>query len=332
MALVGAGAMGVNHARVLRESKRARLAVVVDADVERARRLAGGRITASSELAAAYRCDAAIVATPTADHAATTRTLLDADIPVLVEKPLAHTLSDVRSILSRSEERGVPLACGFVERFNPVVRCAAELLDDEPIHVIAMRHSPPTNGRATASVVQDLLVHDIDLAARFAGGVPPVSVGGAAWTPPGGTVSELADATLRFPTGLVATLSASRVGQRKVRTISITTPSSAIELDLLRQDVTVYRHRGHEQLVDGALTYRTETMIDIPFVRHAGEPLALQLEHFLDLVDGRVDADDERAGLIVPHEIAATIEGGAVSPPAEIRPAREPQEAAVAGR
>jgi predicted dehydrogenase len=235
-----------------------------------------------------------------------------------VEKPLADDLGDVRSVLARAQARGLPMACGFVERFNPVVRCAADLLHDEPVHVLAVRHSPP-NGRATANVVQDLLIHDIDLAVRFAGGSPLARVTGAAWAPPGSQLSELADATLRFDHGMVATLSASRVGQRKVRAITVTTAAVAVELDLLRQDISVYRHRAHEQVVDDGLAYRTETVIDIPFVRHVGEPLALQLEHFLDLLEGRVDADEERASVLAPHVIAAAVEGQSLrSAPASV--------------
>ena len=80
-----------------------------------------------------------------------------------------------------------------------------------------------------------------------------------------------------------------------------------IELDLLRQDISVYRHVRHEQLGGASTTYRAETVIDIPFVRHAGEPLALQFEHFLDLVEGRADAEVERCRVLPAHELASRI-------------------------
>ncbi|HZU76913.1 MAG TPA: gfo/Idh/MocA family oxidoreductase, partial [Dehalococcoidia bacterium] len=78
------------------------------------------------------------------------------------------------------------------------------------------------------------------------------------------------------------------------------------EVDLLRQDLTVYHHRAHE--LTAGPTYRAETVMDVPFVRHRGEPLALQLQHFIDLLDGRVDADAERAGILPPHELAARVD------------------------
>jgi hypothetical protein len=91
-----------------------------------------------------------------------------------------------------------------------------------------------------------------------------------------------------------------------VRWQTIDTPTASYEVDLLRQDITVYRHRSHE--VAGTVRYRAETMIDIPFVRHAGEPLALQLNHFVSLIEGRCDAAAERQSILAPHEVAALVE------------------------
>jgi hypothetical protein len=81
-----------------------------------------------------------------------------------------------------------------------------------------------------------------------------------------------------------------------------------VEVDLLRQNVTVYRHVTHD-MVGGS--YRSDTIVDIPFVRHAGEPLSLQLEHFVALVRGAADADAELRSLMVPHEVADAVEAGA---------------------
>ena len=301
--------MGSNHARVLSESGRARLAVVVDPDPGRARALAeqaGCRWTTDAHDLGDSR--AAVIATPPETHTEIAIRLIAQGLPVLVEKPLATDVASVRAILTAAEATGVPVTGGFVERFNPVVRTAQSLLEDAPVHVLSVRHSPP-NPRATSSVVHDLLIHDIDLALRLVGAAPQ-RVSGATWTPPGTSVDEVADATIGFEGGAIATLSASRAGQRKVRSLSICTPTQLVELDLLRQDVTVYRHLAH----DGGQGYRAQTAIDIPFVRHAGEPLALQLQHFLALVAGEADAEAERATLLAPHEVAAQLATPAAVP------------------
>jgi hypothetical protein len=129
-------------------------------------------------------------------------------------------------------------------------------------------------------------------------------------TPPGFAHSELADCLLTFGGEGIANLSASRRGQRKVRTLSVVTAAELIEVDLLRQDVTVYRNVAQELLTEGggAMTFRSDTIIDIPFVRYRGEPLALELEHFVDLVEGRADAEVERAGLLPLHGVAGEVQ------------------------
>lgn len=303
--VVGLGAMGSNHARVVAAHPVAQLAGVCDTDAAVAQ-ATGERygVPWSTAWDGSIACDAVIVATPTAGHPALVAELLDAGLPTLVEKPVAEDPVDVAALVERSRAAGVALMCGFVERYNPAVQTAIEVLDGPPVHVVALRHSPATP-RATASVVHDLLIHDLDLALRIMG-TPATSVAATAWRSPVG-IAEVADATLGFAGGL-ATISASRIGHRKVRALQITTASEQIEVDMLRHDVTVYRHRSHEQLDGFGPTYRAESVIDIPFVRHAGEPLAQQLDAFVALVQGEADVEAERTSILEPHRIAAEIE------------------------
>ena len=302
--------MGANHARVISESDSADLAVIIDTDCERVRPLAERLGCAFSEdLDAAASCDAAVIATPTAFHEGAARVLLELGKPILVEKPVTADLETSRALVACAERRGVPLMCGFVERYNPVVATMRSLLDEEPVHIVGLRHSPATL-RSTLSVVFDLLIHEIDLALGYMGGAVPSRVCGATSTAGRAPILEVADCLLHFPSGAIATLSASRASQRKVRSQFVATPSALYEVDLLRQDLTVYRHRDHKQGVGigQAAGYRAETVVDIPFVRHTGEPLALQFRHFLDLVNGRGDACQERNSILPAHEVAAAIE------------------------
>ena len=308
IALVGVGSMGSNHARVIANSMRARLFAVVDRDLARATATAENiGCLATTDLEMAARSDAVVIATPTEAHVEVALELIAAGRPLLIEKPLAADLESVRTILAASEKAGVPVMCGFVERFSPAVAAATAALEEPPIHVVAIRHSPPAT-RISCSVVADLLIHDIDLAVHFAGGAPVAGVHSSTWQPAEARTSEIADCTITFEDGMLATLSASRFSQRKTRSLTIATPNQSIDIDLLRQDVTVWRHVRHEQLGGSSTTYRAETVMEIPFVRHAGEPLALQFEHFLDLIDGRVDADAERRRLLPAHEIAERVE------------------------
>ncbi len=306
LALVGVGTMGANHARVIAESADADLAMIIDTDSARAERLASTYgCPHAPELAAASGCDAAVVATPTALHAQQAMVLLEMGLPLLVEKPITPCIEESRRLVARATALDLPLMCGFVERFNPVVQTVRGMLEESPVHIVGLRHSPHTP-RTTLSVTLDLLIHEIDCALLYAGAHAPVEVCSAIGAMPAGGVSEAAGCLLTFASGTIATLSASRTSQHKVRWQTVDTPAASFEVDLLRQDVTVYRHRGHEMA--GTLSYRAETMIDIPFVRHAGEPLALQLRHFVALLEGSADAVAERSSILPAHEVAATIE------------------------
>jgi predicted dehydrogenase len=221
---------------------------------------------------------------------------------------MAPTLDEVDALLGVAEAKDVPVMCGFVERFNAALRTAVSVLEEPPIHVVAIRHSPPAP-RIASSVVGDLLLHDLDVALTLFDGQRPTVTGAACHRPAGTQFLEIADCSISFDSG-VATLSANRMAQRKVRGLSIHSPSNTIEVDLLRQDVTVYRNVSQEiTRGGGGIGYRASTEIDIPFVRHLGEPLALQFEHFLELVTGRGDHLAERVRIRSPHELMAEIEG-----------------------
>jgi len=314
LALIGAGRMGAHHARVLSQSSGVALDVVIDRDAGRAELVAslgGARHGTDHDLA--FGCDAAIVATNAETHAGVAATLLGAGIPLLIEKPLSPLLGEARSIVETSRRLAVPVSCGFVERFNPVVRTAERLMREDfgpALHLVGIRHSPP-DVAGGLSVVHDLLIHDIDLALRLSAGAWTGQAVGGIWASPWTATAEIADCTLLLAGGAGATCSASRMSQRKVRSLSVATERAMLELDLLRRTITVYQHVGHLTALDDA-GYRAQTVMDLPFVREAGEPLALQLAHFLALVRGEADPDLERASLLAPHEAVAVLQDHAI--------------------
>jgi hypothetical protein len=117
-----------------------------------------------------------------------------------------------------------------------------------------------------------------------------------------GSIEDIVEALLSFGAGQVASLSASRRSQRKVRSITIAEVERLIEIDLLRQDITIYKH-VLESPTDDEVGYRQQTIIDIPVLRYHGEPLMLQLDHFVSLVNGRQDIDVERSRILGPHQV-----------------------------
>jgi predicted dehydrogenase len=308
IALVGAGAMGSLHARVIAQSENAALACVVDPDRESGEALAE-RWGSSwlPDLDSFRDIDGVIIASPTSAHVEWASRALDNDTPVLVEKPISDNLALTEALLARASARAVPLMCGFQERFNAALCTALEIIE-EPILVMTLRHSHHL-ARIHTGVSYDLLIHDVDLVLRMAGGMPDslsAHFGFAHPNSPAGA-EDVAEAMLRFDDGLLATLSVNRISQRKVRTMVVNELQRMVEVDLVRQDVTVYRHVEGEWLDGQNAGVRQQTVIDIPVVYNMREPLAGQLDHFIALADGELDAAVELATLRSPHAVVAQV-------------------------
>ncbi|NIH86090.1 Gfo/Idh/MocA family protein [Amycolatopsis granulosa] len=307
IALVGAGTMGALHARVLSRHDRVDLVRVVEP------RAAAGRACArrygtswTPGLGELSDVDAVVLASATETHHALALEILGQGKPLLVEKPVANSLAAAEEVVALSATRDVPLMCGFVERFNPAV-LTARALAARPVHLMARRHGPYAP-RIRTGVAWDLLVHDVDIAIQFFGTTPHRITSGAGYFHPDSAdgAEDAVEAVLSFPSGL-ATVSASRVGQRKVRSLVISELDRLIELDLIRRDVTLYRHVSHDAVTPDGLGYRQQAVIEIPELVSAAEPLAAQLDHFLALLDGRADPDAERASILPAHRVVATV-------------------------
>jgi predicted dehydrogenase len=282
VAVVGAGIMGANHARILRRLPEAEVTLVVDPDGERGRVLAGsvGARYSADPAAVADSAEAAVVAVPTERHAEVGVPLLEAGVDLLVEKPVAATVADADALIEAARRNDRVLMVGHVERFNPAVLQLDGLVQD-PLHLELTRMGP-FSARVTTDVVLDLMIHDLELALALAGSdVERVEGMGRRER----TDSlDLATALLQFRNGVTATVTASRVGQSKIRRIELTQRADFVVLDLVRQDLTVHRAHHNEFLAEGGVRYRQSGLVEIPFLEHRGEPLALELEHFLDCV------------------------------------------------
>lgn len=282
IAIVGAGIQGSNHARVCRYLPEVRVALVIDPDEGRAQ-------TIAALDGADWRSDlpddfgsikAAILAAPTRLHASVGRQLLHAGLDVLVEKPIADEPEGARLMIDEARRLGAVLMVGHVEQFNPAVLELDRLLEDV-VHVTATRVGP-YSGRVQEGVILDLMSHDIELVRRVIGS--PVSAVSAISRRTRSATEDLACALLTFENGATASLTASRIGQNKVRRLEINQTANVISIDLLRQDVTISRVDHAEYLAATGAAYRQTGLTEIPFIERRGEPLALQMEEFIDCV------------------------------------------------
>ncbi|EEP74354.1 oxidoreductase [Micromonospora sp. ATCC 39149] len=302
-ALVGTGVMGSLHARVIAQSDRARLVRVVEpreaAGREVADRYGAQWVPDASDLSGV---DAVVLAAPTEFHYDLAGHVLAADKPLLIEKPVCGSLGETEDVVATAEKRGVPLLCGLLERFNPAVLTALALVDN-PVHLTVTRHSPYAP-RIRTGVAWDLLIHDVDLAIQAFGGQEPTNVRGVLGHFHPGSLpgaEDVAEALLTFGDAALANVSASRIGQRKVRTLIISEVDRLIEADLIRRDVTIYRHVSLDAATPDGRGYRQQSIMEVPELLSNREPLAAQLDHFLDILAGTADAEAERRRILPAH-------------------------------
>lgn len=296
--------MGRNHARVIADSPNAELVAIIDPSQAVAEPIAERYgATWHGDLAGLSGVDAVVVAASTEHHYGITAEVIRAGLPVLVEKPVCPSLSQTLEILDASAAAGVPIMCGLLERYNPAVMVAMKMIE-APLYARAERHSPYAP-RIKTGVAWDLLVHDVDLLSQLFGGEEPSSTNVEVGhfhpsSVPG--AEDVVDVAMSFSTG-VASASASRIGQRKVRSLLVQTLTSMVEVDLLRRGVTLYRHTTiTEDDALGGAGFRQVTEMEVPEIT-GREPLATQLDRFLALIAGTVDADAERASIVPAHRI-----------------------------
>ena len=236
LAVVGAGAFGRNHVRVLSHLPGVTLTAIIDSDLKKAQELANEHGSqAFATLDALPAVDAAVVATPTASHEAVATRLLESGVDVLVEKPIADSAAAGERLARLAQERGRVLQVGHLERFNPAV-IALEKALTIPLFFEIHRLSVFTPRSLDVDVVLDLMIHDLDLVLSLTGAAP-TEIRAAGISVLSNKV-DIANVRLSFASGCIANLTASRVSVEQVRKLRLFQPGEYISLDYHRQDAT----------------------------------------------------------------------------------------------
>jgi UDP-N-acetylglucosamine 3-dehydrogenase len=310
IAVVGAGMMGASHARVARALRSIELVGIVDVDLKRAQACAGSGERAVQSIAEIVGdIDAAVIAVPTLHHSALALQLMKAGRSVLIEKPISYSIAESEELILTADKEGVVLAVGHVERFNAAVAELPKLIDC-PIHIRTQRISP-YSPRINDGVIMDLMIHDIDIVLSIARPDAEVESVSAVGVKHHSDTEDLATATIAFKDGLTATLTTSRLGQQKIRSVEITQLDGVITADLVNQNVTIHKMSHNEYVSDDGLRYRQSGIVEIPFLDTVGEPLARQLEDFAHCVrsgsEPRVGGQDAADALKLAQRIASTM-------------------------
>jgi predicted dehydrogenase len=314
--VVGVGALGFHHARILRDVPGARLVGFHDASRERSEKVAAELgVQAFDTLEGLLdQVQALSIAVPTPAHHAVAAPALERSLHVLVEKPIAATLEEADALLAIAKRTGAVVQTGHVERFNRAVRAALPYVD-APRFIESDRLAPFNPRGSDVAVVLDLMIHDIDLVRTFVGGhVAEVSAVGVPVLTP---FVDIANARISFEAGAVANITASRVSRERMRKLRIFQQSGYLSLDLaagtgefyrLRQDVDLGALVRDAQGAQALETFVERISLDAP----EGEPLRLELEAFVQGVVGdgpiAVTGQDGREALAVALTIVRDIE------------------------
>jgi predicted dehydrogenase len=296
--VIGVGALGRQHARVWADLAGARLVGVCDSDAGRAAEVAGAHGCRAFPDAASLlaEVDAVSIAVPTVSHHALTRLALERGRDVLVEKPITATLAEADDLVALAEARGAVLQAGHIERFNPATRVLLEA--GKGARFVEVHRLGSFSARSLdVDVVLDLMIHDLDIVLALDGSEPVQidAVGVPVLTPK----VDIANARLRFASGLIANLTASRVSVEKVRKFRVFAPRSYVSVDFSAREAQVYRLEADESGRPRIVSERQAAPDE--------EPLRRQIDSFLSAVRTRatpvVSGADGRRALALAHAI-----------------------------
>ena len=303
MAVVGVGHFGRHHARVLSELDQAELTAVVDIDGDRAAEVAAecGTRAFDTVEALAGQVDAVTLAVPTEVHCSVALPLLAQGVSVLVEKPMARSLTEADAMLEAAASGGALLAVGHTERFNPAVAAALPLVRS-PRFIEVHRIGAFPSRSLDIDVVFDLMIHDLDIIATAVDS--PVETVEAVGVPVLSDRVDIANARLRFASGCIANLTASRISRDRVRKLRFFQQDAYISIDCAERQVEgwrVTRGGGEGPAIEGG---RLEV--------EDGEPLARELLDFVAGVRGGtpslVDGHAGRRALDLAQRVASAME------------------------
>jgi predicted dehydrogenase len=284
--VIGTGALGYHHARLLRRMRGAEFAGIYEKNPERAAHVAKELETVAHPSLEALldRVDAVSVVVPTSVHTEVGLAVLSRGLAALIEKPLSDTVAGAEALVRKAAETGAILQVGHVERFNRAVRAAAPYLD-EPRFLQTERLAPFQPRGTDVAVILDLMIHDLDLVLELVSAeVHEVRATGVAVLTPH---VDIANARVEFTNGAVALVTASRISRDRTRKLRIFQPTGYFSLDLAAGGGHFYRLKENWQ---GLGAKKIEEIVEPQRLEAPeAEPLKLELESFLQAVRGAGD-------------------------------------------
>ncbi|MEJ6951179.1 Gfo/Idh/MocA family oxidoreductase [Natronospora cellulosivora (SeqCode)] len=306
--IIGVGSMGKNHVRAYSALKDiCELVGIYDVDYSHAKKIANsfGVKAFESMDKLMKEVDAVNIVTPTSTHYELAKKAIDNNLHLLIEKPITSEVEDAEEIIKEAKKRELVLQVGHIERFNPAIRALPDILEGEEIISIDAKRLGPYNGRINdTDVIQDLMIHDIDIInSIIKDDLGDISAVGSK------RYSDYIDhalAVLTMDNDIIVNIEASRATYKRVRTLTITTLSSYIELDYIQRKIVI--NTGH--LLPEGKGYHLNQAIEELYDSQE-DALESQLSHFIDCIENKqkplIDGRDALKALKISKDVQAII-------------------------
>jgi len=299
--VVGVGTMGRNHVRVFSELKSVGHLGVCDVNAQAAAAIGtqlGATVYQSVEEMLPH-VDAVSICVPTQFHGNVARQVFAAQKHTFIEKPICATAAEAKALMEKAPP-GITIGVGHIERFNPIIAEIKKIVT-HPLFIEMKRHNPASARVTGSSVVEDLMIHDIDIIAN-AFSADPCRIHSAGNADICSVLMECG--------GIPVALSASRKSSKKIRMIYIEEEEFTVEGDFMSQEVTIYRKPGQYRF-EGE-RYVQENIIEKVMVNKV-EPLKVELAAFVDCAKRQVPFPVTPQQAIRNLEIGEQIQAGFAS-------------------
>lgn len=294
VAVIGAGMMGRNHLKTYKNLQGVELVGVYDIFPEareKAAEMFGIKAFSSLEEVAA-NVDAVSVVTTSVTHADVGEFFLNRGIHCMMEKPLATTEEGCKRLINAAAKNNVTLLVGHIEQFNPAVEQMHKILHDTTkIRSLTAQRMSAASGRITdVDVSMDLMIHDAEIILSLVQSPIKNIQAAAVTTPDHPEGKDYITALLTFENGVTANITASRITQARVRTLTVTTDTNYIDMDFINQSINVHSQGRmpyvNQESIPDWMNYGLKGSVEQLFIP-TNQPLTAELTHFINCVNGK---------------------------------------------
>ena len=294
VAVIGAGMMGKNHLKTYKNLQGVELVGVYDIFPEareKAAEMFGIKAFSSLEEVAA-NVDAVSVVTTSVTHADVGEFFLNHGIHCMMEKPLATTEEGCKRLIDAAAKNHVTLLVGHIEQFNPAVEQMHKILHDtSKIRSLTAQRMSAASGRITdVDVSMDLMIHDAEIILSLVQSPIKNIQAAAVTTPDHPEGKDYITALLTFENGVTANITASRITQARVRTLTVTTDTNYIDMDFINQSINVHSQGRmpyvNQDSIPDWMNYGLKGSVEQLFIP-TNQPLTAELTHFINCVNGK---------------------------------------------